>query len=114
MLTSIRIAGSLSRTRCGHGAVLIYVILCLVVLLGLLTLAVDWSRVQLTRAELRRAADAAARYGAKGISDGTAVAKAQAVAGENGVEAAELTVTVGRFAGGAFSASGTPLNAVKV
>ncbi|MGH7215584.1 MAG: TadG family pilus assembly protein, partial [Tepidisphaeraceae bacterium] len=68
-------------------------ILCIVVLLAFLTLAVDWARVQLTLTEMRRAADAAARYGVKGISDDTAAAKAQAAAAENGVAAVDLTVT---------------------
>lgn len=68
-----------------RGSVLIYSMLAMVGLLAAGMLAVDLGRVQLVKSELRAAADAAAWAGAANIYEpqGTAAAKAVAVAGMN-------------------------------
>ena len=58
------------------GTMLICAAICLTVLVGFASFGIDLGRVQVAKTELRRAADAAARYGVKGIADQTAVAKA--------------------------------------
>ncbi|NTU93941.1 MAG: hypothetical protein HGA56_08010 [Chlorobiaceae bacterium] len=52
-----------------RGAAAILFVLCLPVLLGFAALAVDLARINLTRAELQNAADAAALGGARALSD---------------------------------------------
>jgi hypothetical protein len=95
--------------------------LALIPLAGVLSLAVDYGRAQLVKSELQAAADAAARYAATGVADGTAVAKAQAVAAENFADNRSITalssdVELGRWdtASGSFVANGTPTDAVRV
>ena len=68
-----------------RGAVVVYAILVLVVLLLMSTLAVDWGRAQLTKTELQAAADSAARYGVNGLKTGasTAISQAQYAAALN-------------------------------
>ncbi len=52
-----------------RGVATIYAIVIMTVLLGIASLAVDFGRVQVAKAELQRAADAAARYGVVALSD---------------------------------------------
>jgi hypothetical protein len=59
---------------------LIWGAVSLATLMGFASLAVDFGRVQLTKSELRRAADAAARVGAASIDISTAQAKSDATA----------------------------------
>jgi Flp pilus assembly protein TadG len=93
----------------------------LVVLVGVLSLAMDYGRVASAEAELQDAADAAARYAAAGLSDGTWLAKAQAVAAENDVDgtavsiqAADVQVGVWNSATGTFTPTSSSPNAVRV
>ena len=58
----------IKRLHSQRGAVAIWFALCLPVLLGFAALAVDLSRLNLTKVELQNAADAAARGGAKSLS----------------------------------------------
>ena len=101
---------------------LVWGIIALTALMAFVSLGVDLGRVQLAKTELRAVADAAARYAAKGIADGTAVAKAQAVAAENRVDMQPLSLQAGDVELGnwdaaqspKFSSSRTPVNAVRV
>ena len=61
-----------------RGTSLIWVVVTLPVLMGFCSLAVDWGRVQVVKTELRRAADAAARYAAPALSDGITAVRARA------------------------------------
>ncbi|HEX8324247.1 MAG TPA: pilus assembly protein TadG-related protein [Tepidisphaeraceae bacterium] len=65
------------------GSALIYATIITFVLAGIVALAVDWGRLQVTKSELRSAADAAARYGAAGLQndiDGLSAAYGNAAA----------------------------------
>lgn len=77
-----------------HGITLIYTIVSMVVLCGMVSLSVDYGRVQLAKAELGRAADAAARAGAAGLvtSRSTAIQLAQQYAGLNKVDGKPLVL----------------------
>lgn len=63
-----------------RGLTLIWGAVTLTALMGVASLGVDYGRVQLTKAELRRAADAAARVGAAAIDVSAAQAKSDAIA----------------------------------
>lgn len=56
------------RSDSRRGGVLVYVLLVLPIMAAFTSLAVDWGRVQVVKMQLRIAADAAARYGAYGLS----------------------------------------------
>lgn len=77
------------------GAVLIYSISALTVMIGMATLAVDWGHVQLAKTQLQGAADAAARAGASALaqSPADAVAQAQWTASKNVVDGIPLSLT---------------------
>ncbi|MDB5297691.1 MAG: wapA 1 [Phycisphaerales bacterium] len=78
-----------------HGAVLIYAIVSMVLLLLMGTLAVDWGRAQLVKTELQSAADAAARYGVAGLKQDVATATTQAkyAAGLNTADGKAVVLT---------------------
>lgn len=102
-----------------RGSVMIYTIIAMLCLMGFTSLAVDFGRVQVSKTELERAAIAAARYGAKGVSDSTAVAKAIQSASDNLVNGTPLVlqnadVTVGTWASNSFTAGGSAPNAIQV
>jgi hypothetical protein len=104
-----------------RGVAVVYASIAVVALAGLLSLAVDYGRVQLARGQLRAAADAVARAGAAGLpSSDEAIAAANAVAALNSVDGSAITpgqtsVTAGYWADGAFGTSGSgPYNAVRV
>ena len=107
-----------------RGAVLLYVIVMMVALIGIVSLGIDLARVQFVKAELETAADAAARNGASYLPHGTTAAQnaAVATAAENTVDGTPLVidgtndVTVGTWnaATKTFSAGGASPNAVKV
>src|SRR5437016_2131421 len=106
--------------RCRQrGFSLVWTIVCMTSLLAFASLAVDLGRVQSAKTELRRAADAAARYATSGLSDGTALTKAIAAAAENDVDGTPLILTnsdvvLGTWSGGTFTAGGASPNAIKV
>src|SRR5687768_7115077 len=75
------------------GVILPLAIIILIALLGFSSLAVDYGRVQLAKAELQDVADAAARYAAQGVYDGTADAKAIAAAVTNEVDGSSLVLS---------------------
>jgi hypothetical protein len=93
--------------------------IAMVVLMGLASLAVDYARVQVVKTQLRRAVDAAARYGATGLANGNAVAWAQAAAADNTVNGSAFSlqsgdVQSGNWSGGTFTAGAVPANAMKI
>lgn len=66
-----------------RGLALIYIMVLMVAMIAFTSFAVDWGHVQVTKTELRRATDAAARYGAAGLKNilnGTSAASANAIA----------------------------------
>jgi Flp pilus assembly protein TadG len=65
------------------GVTIVYTAVAMVALCAIISLALDYGRVQLVKTELQRAADAAARYGASGmrnVLNGTSAAAANAIA----------------------------------
>src|SRR4051812_37049384 len=104
-----------------RGMVLAYACVAMVALLLVCSLAVDFGRVQLVKTELQRAADAAARHAATGISDGTAVSKATYLAGLNYADGTPVVLTMGggsnndvelgHWDGSSFTSGGTPTDA---
>ena len=74
---------ALSTNRRGprrHGVAVVYAICVMVAMLALSSLAVDYARMRVARTQLQAAADAAAMYGAKGISPGLTAAQNNAIA----------------------------------
>ena len=102
-----------------RGALLVYVTLVMVVALALAMLCIDVAHERLVKVQLQGAADAAARYAAQGISNGTATSKAQSIAASNTADGTPVVlqsgdVTVGTWSGGSFTPGGSSPNAVKV
>src|SRR3954451_22956880 len=100
---------------------LIYATAGMVVFAGLCVLAVDWGRVQVAKTELQRTADAAAPYAVTGVSDGTALAKANWIGGLNPADgravvfqAADVTTGTWDASAGAFAAGGGSPNPARV
>lgn len=98
-----------------------YLLTTIVVVFGLMSLSFDFGRVTVARSEMNVALEAAARYGATGLADGTAVSRAQAAARQNLVNGTPLElvtaqVAVGNYDGATrtFTAGTTSPNAVRV
>jgi Flp pilus assembly protein TadG len=66
--------------RARRGAAIIYILFIMPVLIAFVSLAVDYAHVQTVRVELRRAAIAAARYGAVGLAQSGSIATQYAIA----------------------------------
>lgn len=122
-------AEGLSLTCCGghsgiaaqRGFAALWGVILLTALIGFASLAVDYGRVRLAQGQLQDAVDAAARYAAKGLGDGTAASKAITLAGENLVDGQPLTLLSGDVETGtwddvtkAFTPGGGSPNAVRV
>jgi hypothetical protein len=77
-----------------RGTSLIWSLVALVALTAFCSLAVDVGRVHLVRAELRLAADSAARYGATGLGSGPTSVRARALsaAGDNKADGTFVTI----------------------
>jgi Flp pilus assembly protein TadG len=77
-----------------RGISTIYMLISIVALCALCSLAVDLGRVQLAKTELQRCADAAARYGASGLSSNPETARSNALTGaqDNLVDGRHLTL----------------------
>src|SRR3954470_23926668 len=85
--------GRLDRTkRSRRGGALLYCTVAMSTFMVICSLAVDYGRVQVAKSELQNAADACAHYAAYGALDGTAFAKAVAVAAQNTVDGSPLVV----------------------
>jgi Flp pilus assembly protein TadG len=112
-----------SRRARRRGMSLIYITAAVVVMMAFASLGVDLGRVQMAKTELQRGADAAARYGAQGLSVGSTRARdnAIAVAAQNMADGAAITLTNQDVQTGywnsttkTFTANGSPRNAVRV
>jgi hypothetical protein len=102
-----------------RGTVLIWVSVAMIVFVGFVSLAVDLGRLRLVKNQLQFTADAAARYAAQGLADGTTAAKAISVAASNLVDGTaqviqNTDVVTGTWSNGAFTPGGSSPNAVKV
>src|SRR5450432_1830948 len=101
------------------GISLVYLIIVITAMTAFASLGVDLGRVQVAKVELERAADAAARYGATGAADGTAVAKAIAAAADNKVDGTPLVLLSGdiqliTYSNGTYSIGGSSPNGVMI
>jgi Flp pilus assembly protein TadG len=114
-----------SRRSRSRGQGLIYVIVAMPIMCGFCSLAVDFGRAEVTKTELLRAADAAARYGAKGLSlagsSNTATSYAQTAAAANTADGSSVVlqssdVVTGTWnsSTGTFTAGGSTPTAVQV
>lgn len=102
-----------------RGLSFLYAIVIMVVLIGFLSLGVDLGRSQLAKAQLQMASDAAAMYGARGLSDSTYSSKAITAAGQNYVDGSTLTLLAGdvssiTWSNGAIVAGNPTPNAIRV
>lgn len=114
--------------RRSRGAVIIWVTVTMLGMMGFCSLAVDLGRVQAAKTEMHAACDAAARFGASGLANvlyGTSAASSNAiaVAGQNLVDGTPLVLTSSDVQTGiwtsathTFTANNNPAlcNAVKV
>jgi Flp pilus assembly protein TadG len=109
--------------RCRRGSALLYVTMTMTVMIAFVALGVDWGRVQLVKTELQTTADAAARYAASGVLTSAATARDRAIASgaENTANGSAVVLTAADVVTGnwntatfAFTANGTPRNAVQV
>lgn len=98
-----------------------YTTLALVALAAVCVLAVDLGRVQLVKTELRRTSDAAARYAVTGITNGTAVSRANHIGAQNTADgepytfpAADVEVGEWNTTSNTFQPGGASPNAVRV
>lgn len=114
-------AGPARRARAGIA--LAYTLAILTVLIAVASLAVDYGRVVAAKGKLQDAADAAARYAARGLADGATLANANVAGAENPVEGAAVVFAAGDvqtgtwdFAARTFSAGAdaSTANAVRV
>jgi Flp pilus assembly protein TadG len=103
---------------------MLYGVICMSALLAIASLGIDVGRTQAAKTELQRAVDAAARYGSKGLSDGTAVNKAITAAADNTIDADNkqaLIITSSNVQTGhwdtttkTFTSGGSPTDAIRV
>lgn len=102
---------------------LIWFTIMLAALMAFVSLGVDLGRVQLAKTELQRAADAAARYGASGIDQGSTTVASRAItaAADNTADGqsivlqnADVQVGMWNSTSKTFTSGGTPNNAVRV
>ena len=100
---------------------IVYCSVVMTALMAMVSLTVDWGRVETAKTELRNAADAAARYAALGLVDNTYVAKAQLAASQNKVDGSALSLLSTDVDAGywnptthTYTVNGTPKNAVRV
>jgi Flp pilus assembly protein TadG len=109
-------------TRSGkRGFSLVWGIVVMTALLAFTSLAVDLGRAQTAKTELQVAADAAARYGATGLADGTYITKALDAADDNKADGSTITIASSDVVKGyydsttkTFTANGSPTNALQV
>lgn len=91
----------------------------LTALMAFVSLAVDYGRAQLAKAELQAAADSIARYALGGVANGTATSRALAAAADCRVDGVALNlqnsdVEVGRWVSGAFTVTSTNPDSVRI
>ena len=85
-----------SKRRIRRGMSMVYAAVAMIAILMVISLTVDMGRAQLAKTELRRAVDAAARYGAAGLSSGVATVQTRVVdaANDNKVDGQTLNIDV--------------------
>ena len=114
---------SLRAPRRRRAAVLVYSMTAMVVLCGVISLAVDWGRVQLTKTQLVATAEAAARAGAMELQTSKSAARKAAVAvgAANAADGQPIVIPNADVKFGnwstvtkSFTLNGTPTNAVRV
>lgn len=100
---------------------MVYASVFMLAIMGVVSLAVDWGRVQTAKTQLQSAVDCAARYAVTGLADGTAVTKAQNAAAENSVDGSTLSLQAADVEQGTwnstsrtFTVSATNRNAVRI
>ena len=105
-----------------RGVAIIYVVICMIATMGLVSLAVDLGRVETAKTELRRAADAAARVGAAYLPQGTSAVQTAAIAMAANdtvdgtavsITSSNVTVGIWNTSKNKFSSSGTADNVTK-
>ncbi|MDW8261382.1 MAG: TadG family pilus assembly protein, partial [Phycisphaerales bacterium] len=89
------------RRSCRRGVSLLYTSLILLAVIAIISLAVDWGRVQVAQAQLQTVADAAARYAVVGLHEdlsagNAARANARAVVEQNKVDGVTAPIDVNR------------------
>ncbi len=104
-----------------RGAAVVYVLILSVVVSAFVSLAVDVGRAKLAKTQLGNAAEAAARAGAGGLSDSTALTKATSAAQLNYadgypvvLQASDIEIGIWTPATHTFFATGSGPNAVRV
>jgi Flp pilus assembly protein TadG len=73
------------------GSALLYAVVLIPPFGAICMLGADWGRVQMVKAQLQACADGSARYALTGASDGTALTKANWIAGQQQVDGQPLT-----------------------
>lgn len=107
------------RRRNRGGYTFILAIVAMTTMCMIISLAVDLGRAQLAKTQLRAAADAAARYGARGFSNNSVNSNAKAAALQNLVDGTGLVlqnadIAEGYWNGTSFSTSSGTISAVRV
>ena len=104
-----------------RGFTIVYGSIVIIAMFAMVSLSVDWGRVQTAKSEIQDAADAASRYAVIGISDNTYLTKAQAAAAQNNVDGSSLALTAADVDVGTwdyslrtFSVGGSNRNAIRV
>jgi hypothetical protein len=104
-----------------RGTIIVYGLMLFVVFAAVGLLGMEWGRVQLSKTELNRACDAAARYAVGGIYNSTTVSRANWIGGQNNVDGQPLyfqpvDVEVGYWdrTSSTFTPNGSSPNAVRV
>ncbi len=102
------------------GFALQYSLIAMIALTGISSLAIDYGHAQMVKVQLRRAADAAARYGATGLTydSATAISRATTSAGENSADGTPVVATAqtGHWDSTTrvFTANAAPMDAIQV
>jgi Flp pilus assembly protein TadG len=104
---AIRLGGRQAGAGRRTGAVMVYAMTVLIVMLALGTVAVDWGHVQLAKTQLSGAADAAARAGAAALANSPAAAvdAARWTAAQNVVDGTALSVAAADVQIGSWNGS---------
>ncbi len=115
----MRSASRLHRRRRERGAAMTYTVLTLLGLMSVTAIGIDLGRLAFTATEVQTAAEVAATAGAMHLLEGNdAQAGAVLALGGNQIDGQSAvpslsTIETGNFDGVAFSAGGTPTNAVR-
>ncbi len=104
-----------------RGMTVLYSIVGLFAIMGIMSLAIDYGRVQCAKTELRNAVDSATRYAVTGISDSSYVTKAQSAASQNRVDGSafalqnsDVELGVWNTSTKTFTATSTSPNAIRI